>query len=97
LGDRAINRSIVRLSDNASPRTSRKWSYLPGSTELPEKNGPRNERQLHHRANILQGYFITATAISAAAILAIAVVVVFALGGHFESAAPPAPAALHIN
>jgi hypothetical protein len=40
-----------------------------------------------------RGFFIAAASISAAAIVAIVAVVGFALGGHFKSAAAPAPAA----
>jgi hypothetical protein len=39
-----------------------------------------------------RGWFIAAASISAAAIVAIVAVVGFALGGHFKSAAAPAPA-----
>jgi Putative peptidoglycan binding domain len=42
-----------------------------------------------------RGFFIAAASISAAAIVAIVAVVGFALGGHFKSAAAPAPA--HTN
>jgi Putative peptidoglycan binding domain len=42
-----------------------------------------------------RGFFIAAASISAAAIVAIVAVVGFALGGHFKSAAAPAPAHIH--
>ncbi len=42
-----------------------------------------------------RGFFIAAASISAAAIVAIAGVVGFGLGGHFKSAAAPAPAHIH--